>query len=75
MCLHMQTKCSCLPCAVNGEAEHVDLMDSSVTEDEMRMDRPTAGLPTPPLVSDSHVSHCLVAQHVALCVTLEQGSY
>ncbi|XP_035850186.1 leucine-rich repeat and calponin homology domain-containing protein 4 isoform X2 [Sander lucioperca] len=34
---------------VNGEAEHVDLMDSSVTEDEMRMDRPTAGLPTPPL--------------------------
>ncbi|XP_039677981.1 leucine-rich repeat and calponin homology domain-containing protein 4 isoform X1 [Perca fluviatilis] len=37
---------------VNGQAEHVDLMDSSVTEeeeDEMRMDRPTAGVPAPPL--------------------------
>ncbi|TDH00020.1 hypothetical protein EPR50_G00200140 [Perca flavescens] len=36
----------------NGQAEHVDLMDRSVTEeeeDEMRMDRPTAGVPAPPL--------------------------
>lgn len=60
---------------MNGE--HVDFIDSSVTEEdeeEIRMDPPTPPLTAPPLVPVfqrpiSIVSDPVVAQHLALCIT------
>lgn len=48
---------SSMPFSVNGEAEHVDFIDSSVAEEEeeeIRMDPPTPPLTAPPLVPVSH---------------------
>lgn len=53
--------------AVNGEAEHVDFIESSVTEEEeeeIRMDPPTPPLTAPPLVP---VIHCLISNIVRSC--------
>ncbi|KAM9425280.1 DISP complex protein LRCH3 isoform 2-T2 [Pholidichthys leucotaenia] len=41
---------------VNGEAEQVDFIDSSVTEEEIRIDPPTPPLTAPPLEQDQSSS-------------------
>lgn len=63
--------------AVNGEAEQVDFIDSSVTEEEeeeIRIDLPMPPLTAPPLVS---VIYTLIgsniAQHFVLDIILGQG--
>lgn len=61
--------------AVNGEAEHLDFIDSSMTEEEeeeIRMDPPTPPVTAPPLVIAIHgviVSDPLVTQRLAWFVT------
>lgn len=50
---HLDKTVSSVPFTVNGEAEHVDFIDSSVTEEEeeeIRIDPPTPPLTAPPLV-------------------------
>lgn len=61
--------------AVNGEAEHLDFIDSSMTEEEeeeIRMDPPTPPVTAAPLVTAIHrviVSDPLVTQRLAWFVT------
>lgn len=54
---HLEKISSSALFAVNGEAEHADFIDSSVTEEEeeeIRMDPPTPPLTAPPLVPVTH---------------------
>jgi len=60
---------------VNGEAEHVDFIDSSVAEEEeeIRIDPPTPTLTAPPLVQSSAPSSAyLLLLHILFVNMFEQ---